>query len=1036
MPRGLLYLLSALLLTLAETSRAQKAQNWRAYKKAQDLPSAVCTSVTVDPHGKVLVTHPGFAGVSELDGYTVRVIPAPIVLTNRVYESPAGQLWTVVPDGLLEFKTGVWSLHPVPEIAAVVRSGAARPLDPVPLFPLRQGLVLFLLPGQLLDFDCSDPYHPRTRLLREAGQTQLGSFTGLSPARERDGGLGLWITGARGLAKVNGPVRLINPEGVWHEYLPPASLQIQSFQELHEDKYGAVTAVAESALTHQRMLVHFDGRDWTPEAVPAERIRYGWRGPEGDSWAATANALFQGEEGGPEMAPNEEISARTYYDLAVEPGGAFWLATSDGLFRYTPLAWRSPRCAQKINSPVHCLAGDKEGQLWFISGSALHVIRNESHEEYPFPGGAGRRLQSARLLLPLKNGALLLDARGQLFKFQPAAGTFSLVTVKDRVGRFKVLGLLKDGSVCLQSFLSETTNQPSRLELYDGTRFDPFPNPPPDSALGGELTVLYAAQNGDLWLSGEQGTARCHDQKWQVLSSLDQTTPRAALGFVEVGDGRTWCATENRIWEFNGRDWLGGGAGFDRINGLVRTRDGNVWVAANSGLYRYLPTLGAWIENGSEEGLPSASVREVCEDGKGRLWAGTMRGLSSYDPETDKDPPQTRIREWTEAGRKIQEGGTIALSFSTSRDKWNYTLPARLLFSYRLDDHEWSPFSEENGVSFAEQAAGRHYLSVRALDRNGNVEANPVRFEFDVILPWYKETRLLLISLAGLAGALFFAGLAFNRHQRLLRSYAEVEKKVAQRTQELELANQELLHSQKMTALGTLAAGIAHDFNNILSIIQGSAQIIEDNVDNPQKVRTRVDRIKTVVGQGAGIVKAMLGFSRDSGQMSAGCDVNSVAEETSKLLGDRFLREVHVQFDPAPTLPPVTASKDFVQQILLNFIFNAAEAMTGRKRIILTTASVDRLPLNLVLVPAKADSYVALSVRDFGCGILPANLPRIFEPFFTTKAFSARRGTGLGLSMVYELARKMEAGLAVESVVDQGSTFTLLLAARSLPADK
>src|SRR5207248_5492961 len=195
--------------------------------------------------------------------------------------------------------------------------------------------------------------------------------------------------------------------------------------------------------------------------------------------------------------------------------------------------------------------------------------------------------------------------------------------------------------------------------------------------------------------------------------------------------------------------------------------------------------------------------------------------------------------------------------------------------------------------------------------------------------------RLVLISTAGAAAVLFFAGLAFNRHWRLLRGYAEIEKKVAQRTHELEIANRELLHSQKMNALGTLAAGIAHDFNNILSIIKGSAQIIEDNLENPQKVRTRLDRIKTVVEQGAGIVKAMLGFSRDSDQQTGPCDVNTVVEDTLKLLGDRFLREVQVSFQPAPTLPQVNTSRDFIQQILLNFLFNAAEAMTRSKHVVL-----------------------------------------------------------------------------------------------------
>jgi len=230
--------------------------------------------------------------------------------------------------------------------------------------------------------------------------------------------------------------------------------------------------------------------------------------------------------------------------------------------------------------------------------------------------------------------------------------------------------------------------------------------------------------------------------------------------------------------------------------------------------------------------------------------------------------------------------------------------------------------------------------------------------------------------------------------------------------------------------LGTLAAGIAHDFNNILSIIKGSAQIIEDNVENPEKVRTRVDRITTVVEQGAGIVKAMLGFSRDSSDQPARCDLNAILDDTVKLLGDRFLREVEVILERAPALPKVTCSKDFVQQILLNFILNAAESITGPKQIVLATRLLDKLPTALVLAPAPALCYVAVSVRDAGCGISPENLPRIFEPFFTTKALSTRRGTGLGLSMVYELAKRMEAGLAVETVLDKGSTFTLILPIR------
>ena len=174
----------------------------------------------------------------------------------------------------------------------------------------------------------------------------------------------------------------------------------------------------------------------------------------------------------------------------------------------------------------------------------------------------------------------------------------------------------------------------------------------------------------------------------------------------------------------------------------------------------------------------------------------------------------------------------------------------------------------------------------------------------------------------------------------------------------------------------------------------------------------------------------MLGFSRDTGEQQAPCDLNTVLDDTVKLLGDRFLREVHVTLERAPALPEVQCSKEFIQQVLLNFIFNAAESMTGRKQIVLSTRPMDKLPATLVLAPASAERYVAVSVQDVGCGISPENLPRIFEPFFTTKALSTRRGTGLGLSMVYELASKMGAGLGVDTVLDQGSTFTLILPVR------
>jgi hypothetical protein len=319
-------------------------------------------------------------------------------------------------------------------------------------------------------------------------------------------------------------------------------------------------------------------------------------------------------------------------------------------------------------------------------------------------------------------------------------------------------------------------------------------------------------------------------------------------------------------------------------------------------------------------------------------------------------------------------------------------------------------------------------MEVRAMDRNGNQSVGTSRVEFAVIVPWFQDPRLLVVSVFAGCLTLILAVYAMMKHLQLKRSYAEVEKIVEERTSELKKANQELLHSQKMRAIGTMAAGIAHDFNNILSIIKGSAQIIEGNVEDKEKIKTRVNRIQTVVEQGTSIVKALLGLGRINEQELSACDAGELLQETKKLLTDRFSAEVRFAVEVEEGVPAAVCSREVVQQMLINFILNAVEAMGGSGEVLLSAKEIRVAPREItILEPAKADRYVMISVTDTGNGIPPETMVRIFEPFFTTKSFSSRRGTGLGLSMVYELAKGLGYGVAVRSAPGEGSSFSILL---------
>ena len=1009
---------------------AQRDSNWRVYRSQNGLRESHSTTVSIS-RGNVWVSHNTTDAVSVLDGFNVKTIPVPATSSFRIAESPAGQIWAVTAEGLTEYRAGPtgtnWSApYQVEEIRREYQINAMRLTRSIPILVVGQDRVLFLLSDQLMEFNAA---LGQKTIIRKAQETGLERFIDMIPAR--DGGV--WISGTLGLAKIAGNVRSISTNTVWQKFPVDPALGIHEIQRLSEDDEGGITAVAEALAPPQnKRIVHFDGVNWSVQPVAGEIIRQGWKGLDDTYWAATSKSFFQLIDGRKETTELENVPERLFYDVATAPNGIFWLATSDGLYRNSPSLWRSPVRLLRNNSLVHAILEDRNGRLWFAQSDALLLFEGTQWRRFPMTNEIEKASQPRDALFGMPDGSVVLEANNGLIQFDPISETFASVRHPSD-GRIKALGLNAEGLLCVEVFADGAVRGSSPFEIYDGKGFSPFRETQPRLDQSHTVRFFFASQRGELWLAADRQLVHYRDKEWKVEEPADAGLSDGAFCVTELADGRLWFGGSDRIVEFDGRKWNTIKVGTGRVQSLTQSRDGIVWVGSSAGLFRF--QKGNWIENGVEEGLPSTAIYAVHQDRKGRVWAGTGGGVCRFSAEVDRDPPIVSIRRLA-PDPGASGDAPVTLTFS-ARDKWDYTPISRLLYAYRLDDKDWSPFSTENTATFNDLIPGEHVFQVRVMDRTGNVgPADPRlgKYFIAVTIPWYRETRLLLVTFTGVAAALFFAALALNRHLRLIRSYAEIEKIVEIRTGELERANQKLLHSQKMNALGTLAAGIAHDFNNILSVIKGSAQIIEANPDNPEKISMRVSRIKTVVDQGAGIVRAMLGFSRTSGFQLEMHDINSVVEDTIRIFGDRFQRDIEIAFEWAPSLPPVPCIKDFVQQMLLNFIFNAADAMEGRGRILVKTGELLELPANMVLPAEKGDPYIFIQVKDTGSGIAPEVLPRIFEPFFTTKAFSSRRGTGLGLSMVYELARQIGCGLTVESQVGTGSTFTIVLPVRPLPA--
>jgi two-component system, cell cycle sensor histidine kinase and response regulator CckA len=254
-----------------------------------------------------------------------------------------------------------------------------------------------------------------------------------------------------------------------------------------------------------------------------------------------------------------------------------------------------------------------------------------------------------------------------------------------------------------------------------------------------------------------------------------------------------------------------------------------------------------------------------------------------------------------------------------------------------------------------------------------------------------------------------------------------VERRVAEeRGAELE---SQLRQSQKMEAVGQLAGGIAHDFNNILSVIRNYAVFVRDEFEPGQLARGDVDEIVQASDRARDLVRQLLTFSRKDVVNPQVLDLNDVVAGAQKLFRRTMRENLSLSVDLAPGNPSTRIDAGQLDQILLNLVVNARDAMPeGGSLTIATGYAPDgrdgERPGQL-----SGDDYVTLSVADTGCGMEEEVKSRVFEPFFTTKA--PGEGTGLGLAMVYGIVEAAGGHVAVESVPGRGTTFTLYLPATS-----
>jgi PAS domain S-box-containing protein len=424
----------------------------------------------------------------------------------------------------------------------------------------------------------------------------------------------------------------------------------------------------------------------------------------------------------------------------------------------------------------------------------------------------------------------------------------------------------------------------------------------------------------------------------------------------------------------------------------------------------FIIVSGTIGEDAAVEAMRAGAHDYVLKDKLGRLPAAIERELRECRERAARREAEAALRESDARFRRLAESGLFGLVIG---DRGGRVLDANDTF-LRMVGHSRDEVVAGR-VSWKETTPPEWVDSnLRALDQ---LRAT------GVARPWEKEycrtdgTRVpVLVGAATLDDERIIA-VSIDLTER---KQAEAGRRRAEEA--LRNSEDQLRQAQKMEAVGRLAGGVAHDFNNVLSVIMSCGEFVLEELGPDHPSRADVEEIRKAASRAAGLTRQLLLFSRQQVVEATVLDLQAIVGPMEKMFRRLVGEDVELVVVPPESPGRIEADRSHIEQVILNLVVNARDAMPRGGHLTIETA-------NVVLdaeyarthLPAKAGPYVMLRVTDTGIGMDRETQARIFEPFFTTKDLG--KGTGLGLSTVFGIVQKSAGHIWVESEPGKGATF-------------
>ena len=520
-----------------------------------------------------------------------------------------------------------------------------------------------------------------------------------------------------------------------------------------------------------------------------------------------------------------------------------------------------------------------------------------------------------------------------------------------------------------------------------------------------EELMQLAASLTDKWkITQEERLQR------QQLQAILRTSPAAIFTLDEGGSISSWNPTAEEMTGFSQQEVLGlplfSWQQEDQRPCLVESKGG-------------IPTLGsqelALLTRTGEQRIVALKMDEMKGAGHGMGLIGSFWDITSL--------------KTTEAALQASENRFRSLVEATS--DWVWEMDSQGCFTY------CSPICEELYGYRPEELVGHCFYEILTPDE-GREE---LRATFHECRRQGKRCQARERQCLHKDGSIIYvesSGVPFFNEQGEVAGYRGIDRDIGARKEHEEkvrLLEEQQRQSQKLGALGTLAGGIAHDMNNILTPILGFAELAKMQAEPGSSLEEQVQNILDSSNKAADLIRQILAFSRKQPVREEIINLNSIIHDFSKMLRRLIREDIDLLFELPESIWPVAADRSQMEQVLVNLIVNARDAMENQGSTIKVATLPKRVPAGSLLdasrQPVPAGEYVALEVTDQGVGINPQEMERIFDPFYTTK--EQGKGTGLGLSTVYGIISQHKGHICLHSEPGQGSTFTILLPRCSNP---